>query len=75
MTLSPKIMQWEHILEEAEQLARDIRSLATARTDIVMNANAARVTGGGAMGTLVTEVSLGSLQKFSPSKRVYGYLV
>ncbi|KAG8873924.1 hypothetical protein FRB97_006347 [Tulasnella sp. 331] len=55
VTLAPKVMQYEHVLENPEELSDNLILLARTRREIVMNANAARVTGRGTVGNIIQE--------------------
>ncbi|KAG8994039.1 hypothetical protein FRB93_001709 [Tulasnella sp. JGI-2019a] len=55
VTLAPKVMQYEHVLESPEELSDNLILLARTRREIVMNANAARVTGRGTVSNIIQE--------------------
>lgn len=54
-------MQFKHVLEDPEELSANILALARARSDIITNANAARVSGSIGVGKVVEHVSPSTL--------------
>ncbi|KAG8907831.1 hypothetical protein FRB99_002004 [Tulasnella sp. 403] len=54
-TLAPKVRQWGHVLENADELASNLRALARELQDVISNANAARVNGREGVRRLVSE--------------------
>lgn len=62
-------MQYEHVLESPEELSDNLILLARTRREIVMNANAARVTGRGTVGNIIQEVRFGRTRAWKPQPR------
>lgn len=59
-------MQFQHLLESPDELWDNLIMLARARKAIVMNANDARVTGRGTVGTIIQEVSFTCFTSIHP---------
>ncbi|KAG8987932.1 hypothetical protein FRB90_003065 [Tulasnella sp. 427] len=55
VTLSAKVMQFEHILAAPEEIRDNLDGLAKIRKEFLFNANTARVTGSTGVGKIVNE--------------------
>ncbi|KAG8955952.1 hypothetical protein FRC04_006400 [Tulasnella sp. 424] len=55
ITLSGKVMQFEHLLAAAEELRDNLDTLAELKKDILYNANTARVSGSNGVGKIIDE--------------------